>query len=231
MPLVVPQLAGRSVFDGSVQANTVGAPRWFFTIESGPLTAALVPQWEALADRLREATGQAFIVDAKQGALGSVAASFVARAPAAYRSMLETAELVGERVHVERERERELGREVAPEELVALLDVARRGERAAGERLEHHVSRETGPLAESVESSGGVFLVPAFAGLGSPYWDPYARGTIVGLTRGSGRSHITRAVLEGIAHRGVDLVEAAEADAGIRIERLRVDGEIGRAHV
>jgi len=79
-------------------------------------------------------------------------------------------------------------------------------------------------VAAGCESTDGVMYVPAQLGLGTPHWDYGARGTLLGLTRGSGRSHITRAVLEGIAHRGVDLVEAAEADAGIRIERLRVDG-------
>ena len=79
-------------------------------------------------------------------------------------------------------------------------------------------------VAAECESSDGVVYVPAQLGLGTPHWDYGARGTLIGLTRGSGRSHVTRAVLEGVAHRGVDLLEAAEADAGIRIERLRVDG-------
>lgn len=79
-------------------------------------------------------------------------------------------------------------------------------------------------VAAGCDSTDGVVYVPAQLGLGTPHWDYGARGTLLGLTRGSGRSHVTRAVLEGIAHRGVDLVEAAEADAGIRIEVLRVDG-------
>ncbi|MFN8053645.1 MAG: FGGY-family carbohydrate kinase [Acidimicrobiales bacterium] len=79
-------------------------------------------------------------------------------------------------------------------------------------------------VAGACETTDGVMYVPAQLGLGTPHWDYGARGTLLGLTRGSNRSHITRAVLEGVAHRGADLVEAAEADAGIRIERLRVDG-------
>ena len=79
-------------------------------------------------------------------------------------------------------------------------------------------------LAESVPSSGGVYVVPAFTGLGAPYWDMYARGTIVGLTRGSGKGHIARAVLESIAFQVVDLVEAMNADAPCPLTDLRVDG-------
>src|SRR5205823_9786872 len=73
---------------------------------------------------------------------------------------------------------------------------------------------EAGPLAESVPDTGGVFLVPAFVGLGAPYWDPYARGTIVGLTRGSGRAHIVRAAVEAMAFETLDVVEAVGADSG-----------------
>ncbi len=83
---------------------------------------------------------------------------------------------------------------------------------------------ETGPLAASVPDAGGVVLVPAFTGLGSPYWDPYARGTIVGLTRGSGRSHIARAVVEAIAHETTDVVDAMVAASGRTITELRADG-------
>lgn len=87
---------------------------------------------------------------------------------------------------------------------------------------------ETAPeieeLARSVEDNGGVYFVPAFAGLGSPHWDPYARGTIVGLTRGSSVGHIARAALEGIAYQSMDLVKAMEMDAGISLSELRVDG-------
>jgi glycerol kinase len=83
---------------------------------------------------------------------------------------------------------------------------------------------EVEQLAASVPDTGGVSLVPAFAGLGAPHWDPYARGTIVGLTRGSSAAHIARAALEGIAHQVADILHAMEADAGIRLKELRVDG-------
>lgn len=79
-------------------------------------------------------------------------------------------------------------------------------------------------LASKVENTDGVYLVPAFAGLGAPHWDPYARGTIVGLTRGSNASHIARAALEGIAFQTVDILRAMEADANTEIKELRVDG-------
>ena len=79
-------------------------------------------------------------------------------------------------------------------------------------------------LARSVEGTDGVYLVPAFVGLGAPHWDQYARGAIVGLTRGSTRAHIARAALEGIALQTVDVLKAMEADAGIRLKELRVDG-------
>ncbi len=79
-------------------------------------------------------------------------------------------------------------------------------------------------VAQRCATSGGVFYVPALLGLGTPHWDYGARGTLLGLTRGSGRSEVVRAVLEGVAHRGADLVEAAEADTGIAIGSLRVDG-------
>ncbi|MEM1507496.1 MAG: glycerol kinase GlpK [Candidatus Bathyarchaeia archaeon] len=78
-------------------------------------------------------------------------------------------------------------------------------------------------LASSVEGSEGVFFVPAFVGLGAPYWDQYARGLIIGLTRGTGRAHIARAVLESIAYLTRDVIEAAK-DAGVGISELRVDG-------
>jgi glycerol kinase len=83
---------------------------------------------------------------------------------------------------------------------------------------------ESNEVAQQCASSEGVVYVPAQMGLGTPHWDYGARGTLLGLTRGSGRPHIVRAVLEGIAHRGADLVEAAEADAGLSIPTLRVDG-------
>ena len=79
-------------------------------------------------------------------------------------------------------------------------------------------------LAESVPSAGGVYVVPAFTGLGAPYWDMYARGTIVGLTRGSTKAHIARAVLDSIAFQVADLVEAMNADAPCPLTELRVDG-------
>jgi glycerol kinase len=85
-------------------------------------------------------------------------------------------------------------------------------------------SDESHEIAASCPDSGGVVFVPAPLGLGTPEWDYGARGALFGLTRGSGRAQIVRAVLEGIAHRGADLVEAAEADAGITIPALRVDG-------
>ena len=79
-------------------------------------------------------------------------------------------------------------------------------------------------LAASVPDANGVYLVPAFTGLGAPYWDMYARGTIVGLTRGAGRAHIARAVIECIPLQLCDLLEAMQADAGIKFSELRVDG-------
>lgn len=83
---------------------------------------------------------------------------------------------------------------------------------------------ETEPIATSIDSSDGVYVVPAFVGLGAPYWDQYARGTIVGLTRGSGRAHIVRATLESIAFQTRDVVSAMSADSGLDLETLRVDG-------
>jgi glycerol kinase len=83
---------------------------------------------------------------------------------------------------------------------------------------------EAGPLASSVADSGGVFLVPAFVGLGAPHWDPYARGTIVGLTRGSGRAQLVRAAVESMAYQTRDVVEAMEKDLGSPMRELRVDG-------
>ena len=79
-------------------------------------------------------------------------------------------------------------------------------------------------LAASVPDTNGVYLVPAFAGLGAPHWDQYARGTIVGLTRGTTKAHIARAALEGIALQVMDILKAMEADAGIKLKELRVDG-------
>ena len=83
---------------------------------------------------------------------------------------------------------------------------------------------EIGPLAQSVEDSGGVVLVPAFAGLGSPWWDPYARGAILGITRGTTRAHIARAVVESIAFQTRDVVDAMSSAAGVSVTDMRVDG-------
>lgn len=85
-------------------------------------------------------------------------------------------------------------------------------------------AHECDTLAESVPDNGGVYLVSAFTGLGAPRWDMYARGTIVGLTRGTTKAHITRATLEGIAYQVKDLLDAMEIDAGNQISVLRVDG-------
>jgi glycerol kinase len=75
-----------------------------------------------------------------------------------------------------------------------------------------------------VPDAGGVFLVPAFVGLGAPYWDAYARGTIVGLTRGTTSAHLVRAAVEAMAFQTCDVVEAMESDTGKRLTELRVDG-------
>jgi glycerol kinase len=84
---------------------------------------------------------------------------------------------------------------------------------------------ETGPLAASVADSGGVYLVPAFTGLGSPWWDPYARGTIVGITRGTTRAHLARAVVDAMAFQTADVVEAITNASGLdNIDEMRVDG-------
>ena len=85
-------------------------------------------------------------------------------------------------------------------------------------------SPEVETLAAQVKDNGGVYLVPAFAGLGAPHWDQYARGAIAGLTRGTNAAHIARAALEGIAYQVMDVLKAMEADAGIRLKQLRVDG-------
>ncbi len=79
-------------------------------------------------------------------------------------------------------------------------------------------------LAASVKDNGGVYLVPAFAGLGAPHWDQHARGILCGLTRGATKAHIARAALEGIAYQVRDVLTAMEADAGVRLKELRVDG-------
>jgi glycerol kinase len=83
---------------------------------------------------------------------------------------------------------------------------------------------ESDEVAASCPDAGGVYFVPALLGLGTPLWDYGARGTLLGLTRGSGRAEVVRAVLEGVAHRGADLLEAAETDSGLSIGTLRIDG-------
>ena len=80
------------------------------------------------------------------------------------------------------------------------------------------------PLAAEVDSSDGVYVVPAFAGLGAPYGNQHARGTIVGITRGTTGAHFARAALDSIAYQTMDVLKAMEADAGIAIKELRVDG-------
>jgi len=85
-------------------------------------------------------------------------------------------------------------------------------------------AEEVNQLANSVPDNGGVYLVPAFAGLGAPHWDPYARGTIIGLTRDTSAAHIARAALEGVAYQVADLLDAMHADTGKRLKELRVDG-------
>jgi glycerol kinase len=83
---------------------------------------------------------------------------------------------------------------------------------------------EAGPIAASLSDAGGVFMIPAFAGLGAPYWDPFARGAIVGLTRGSGRAQLVRAAVEAMAYQTKDVVVAMEGDTGRPLTELRVDG-------
>jgi glycerol kinase len=85
-------------------------------------------------------------------------------------------------------------------------------------------SEQVEALAATVLDNGGVYIVPAFAGLGAPHWDPHARGAIIGLTRGSSRAHIARAALESIAYQSADVLEAMQKDAGESLSELRVDG-------
>ncbi|HKQ25061.1 MAG TPA: glycerol kinase GlpK [Burkholderiales bacterium] len=87
-----------------------------------------------------------------------------------------------------------------------------------------HTSGDVEALASSVPDTGGVYLVPAFAGLGAPYWDPHARGTIVGMSRGTTAAHLARATLDSIAYQTADVLEAMHADSGIAVTELRVDG-------
>lgn len=83
---------------------------------------------------------------------------------------------------------------------------------------------ESEDLASKVEDTNGVYFVPAFAGLGAPYWDMYARGAMLGITRGTNRNHMVRAVLESLAYQTRDVIEAMEEDAGLKLRRLKVDG-------
>ena len=87
-------------------------------------------------------------------------------------------------------------------------------------------SAESEVLAAAVPDTGGVYLVPAFTGLGAPYWDPYARGAIFGITRGTNKYHITRATLESIAYQTYDVLHAMEQDSGIRLSSLKADGGV-----
>ena len=89
-------------------------------------------------------------------------------------------------------------------------------------------AEDSDAIAAAVPSTEGVVYVPALLGLGTPHWDYGARGTLLGITRGTTRSHIVRAVLEGIAHRGVDLIEAAESDSGLSIGTVNIDGGMSR---
>lgn len=87
-----------------------------------------------------------------------------------------------------------------------------------------HDSSDTEYFAQKVHDCNGVYVVPAFTGLGAPYWDPYARGVIVGLSRGANRNHIVRATLESIAYQTRDVLEAMQSDSGEKLQTLRVDG-------
>ncbi len=89
-------------------------------------------------------------------------------------------------------------------------------------------SSEIEALAATVEDNGGVYFVPALTGMGAPYWDQYATGTIHGITRGTTKAHIARASLEGIAFQTMDIVRAMEKDAGVALSELKVDGGASR---
>ena len=89
-------------------------------------------------------------------------------------------------------------------------------------------SKDAEYYAQKVEDTGGVYLVPAFTGLGAPHWDMYARGCIIGITRGTKREHIIRAAQESIAYQSYDLVKAMEKDTGVSIRELKVDGGASR---
>ncbi|ART83765.1 glycerol kinase [Oceanisphaera profunda] len=85
-------------------------------------------------------------------------------------------------------------------------------------------AEDTAYFAAKVDDTNGVYLVPAFTGLGAPYWDPYARGTLIGLSRGANRNHIIRAALEAIAYQSRDVLDAMQQDAGVTLSELKVDG-------
>lgn len=87
-----------------------------------------------------------------------------------------------------------------------------------------HTAEELSALASSVPDAAGLFIVPAFAGLGAPHWDPYARGVAIGITRGTNRAHFCRAAIESIAFQSAELLEAMEKDSGLHLSELRVDG-------
>ena len=89
-------------------------------------------------------------------------------------------------------------------------------------------SSEIEALASQVPDSGGVYLVPALTGLGAPYWDPYAKGTVTGITRGTTAAHLARAALDGIAFETMDVVDAMRKDAGVALRSLKVDGGASR---
>jgi glycerol kinase len=90
--------------------------------------------------------------------------------------------------------------------------------------------KEFDPLAQSLPDNQGVYLVPAFAGLGAPYWDPQARGAIFGLTQGTGKAHFVRAALEAMAYQTREVLEAMQEEGGLRLESLRVDGGVSRSN-
>jgi glycerol kinase len=87
-----------------------------------------------------------------------------------------------------------------------------------------HDAKDSEYFAQQVPDANGVYVVPAFVGLGAPYWDMYARGAIVGLTRGAGRNHLIRATLESLAYQSRDVLEVMHTDSGIELQALRVDG-------
>lgn len=95
-----------------------------------------------------------------------------------------------------------------------------------GLQIIDHAS-ETGPLAAQAEDNGGVYLVPAFVGLGAPYWDPYARGLLIGITRGTTRAHLARTVVEAMAYQTRDVLEIMRREAGIPLGEVRIDGGAG----